>query len=119
MMDFMTKQMQEVESPTGSQVQVPAVKETKKQEVAVQEPKKEENPFGDVVSNFLAGGAPSDPKEGAPIAEEEKAPVADPNEKSLAEILKSCKDENDFVSKVLSRKDGLNHLLLSDVNHLM
>jgi hypothetical protein len=37
----------------------------------------------------------------------------------LAEILKTCQDENDFVQKVLSRKDGLNHLLLTDSNHLM
>jgi hypothetical protein len=48
----------------------------------------------------------------------EKKPK-DPNEKSLAEILKSCNDETQMIEKVLSRKDGLNHLLLTDTNKLM
>lgn len=79
-----------------------------------------------MISNYLGASKPSDPKKFGEVLDQAmtgegiKAPPAkDPNEKSIAEILKSCKDENEFVQKVLSRKDGLNHLLLSDVNALM
>ena len=130
----MAKQMQEVEG-SGYHAQKAVVEEPKKEEkpvaqeapakIALAQPKGEADAFGDALANYLTEGQ-NDPKMGQALEQaiagnstvSEKAPK-DPNEKSLAEILKSCKDEIEMVEKVLSRKDGLNHLLLTDTNHLM
>jgi hypothetical protein len=105
--------MQEVENPTGSQIQTAAVDKTPAASAAPEAPKKADQ-FTETVANILSGTQALEQANATAAA----APK-NPNEKSLVEILKSCQDENDFVTKVLSRKDGLNHLLLSDMNHLM
>lgn len=60
-------------------------------------------------------------EETKPAAEEKSDDTDKPASSNLIKIKKLLTETSneEFVSEILSRKDGLNHLLLSDVNILL